>query len=121
MGVVKSAYDAAGGDDAEENQIGVKEIPDAVVEVGGEDKKEDKKEKGKEKEVMREEKESAPVVPAPAKATPKEKIRHDWYQSNQSVTIDLLAAGVPKVQVEANFEERSVSLSTYSLLGPANL
>jgi len=120
---VKSAYDKAGGDDAEQNKIAVKEIPDAVEDLGATESKG----KAKAKDVVEEKKveEKAPQAPtpvAPPKATPKEKIRHDWYQSAQSVTIDLLAAGVPKDQVEANFEPRTVSGHAYhSLHGLANI
>lgn len=110
---MKSAYDQAGGEEAEENKITVKEYPDTVEDVGDKDTAEDGKGKTKAKENGEkgkdEEKKVEAPVPAAPKATPKEKIRHDWYQSAQSVTIDLLAAGVPKDQVEANFETRSVS------------
>lgn len=108
IGVVKAAYDQAGGESAEENKITVKEIPEPVLEVSSEARNtSEKEEKGKRKV---EEVTSVQATPAVPKATPKEKIRHDWYQSTQSVTIDLLAAGVAKDQVEAKFEERSVSV-----------
>jgi suppressor of G2 allele of SKP1 len=93
---VKKDYEDAGGEEAECNQITVKEIPDQVDEVDG---------KGKE-EVVAEVKPAAPAAPKP---TPKDKIRHEWYQSTQGITIDLLASGVPKEQVEVKFEQRSVS------------
>jgi hypothetical protein len=113
IGLVKSAYDQAGGEDAEENKITVKEYPDPVEDVGDKGLVEEGKGKGEAKENGEkskvEEKKVETPIPAAPKITPKEKIRHDWYQSAQSVTIDLLAAGVPKDQVEANFEARSVS------------
>lgn len=99
---VKKDYEASGGDDAECNQVTVKELPEKVEEVGD-------KGKGKENEKSASVKPvAAPVVQKP---TPKEKIRHEWYQSAQGITIDLLASGVPKDKVEIKFEERSLELS----------
>jgi suppressor of G2 allele of SKP1 len=51
------------------------------------------------------------VAAAPSVAqTPKEKIRHEWYQSGQKVTITIFAKGVPKDKAEIHIEPRSVSL-----------
>lgn len=112
---VKNDYDIAGGEDAECNQVTVKEVPDKVENVGVvEEVKEKPKDKGKGKG---KEKEVAHVAEVPVQKptqTPREKIRHDWYQSSNTVTIDLLASGVPKDEVEVKFEERSVSCIGYS-------
>jgi suppressor of G2 allele of SKP1 len=68
---------------------------------------------------------SAPVSTAPAKAeeltpsqapkpvmpTPKDKIKTDWYQSPETVTLTIMAKGIPKDKVSVEFEERSVSVS----------
>jgi suppressor of G2 allele of SKP1 len=109
---VKNDFDAAGGDDAECNQTTVKEIPDPVEEVKSEveEKKVDKG-KGKAKE------NNGVVVPTPAPVpvaaaqTPKEKVRHEWYQSPNSVTISIFAKGIPKEQADIIIAEGSLEVS----------
>ena len=39
------------------------------------------------------------------------KIRHDWYQSHDSVTVTVFAKGVPKDKATININERSVEVS----------
>lgn len=105
---VKNDFDAAGGDEAECNQTTVKEIPDPVEEVKSE-KEEKKVDKGKGKESV-----VAPTpasVPVAAAQTPKEKIRHEWYQSPTTVTISIFAKGVPKEQAEIIIAEGSLEVS----------
>ena len=53
---------------------------------------------------------AAPVSTAPSQ-TPLDKIRHEWYQSNESVTINLLAKGVPKDQATVEIQPTTVSVS----------
>ena len=109
---VKNDFDAAGGDDAECNQTTVKEIPDPVEEVKSQ-VEETKVDKGKGKEKGN----NGVVVPAPTPApvaaaqTPKEKVRHEWYQSPTSVTISIFAKGIPKEQAEIIIAEGSVRIS----------
>ncbi|EUC46793.1 hypothetical protein COCMIDRAFT_35658 [Bipolaris oryzae ATCC 44560] len=50
----------------------------------------------------------APKPPAP---TPKEKIKTDWYQSHDSVTLNIMAKGVPKDKAVVEIEQDSVSVS----------
>ncbi|USP73006.1 uncharacterized protein yc1106_00280 [Curvularia clavata] len=50
----------------------------------------------------------APKPPAP---TPKEKIKTDWYQSNDTVTLNILAKGVPQDKAGVEIEENAVSVS----------
>lgn len=48
----------------------------------------------------------------PATTTPApQKIRHEWYQNNQSVIITLYAKGVQKDKTEVDIEEDSLSIS----------
>ncbi|KAI4650499.1 hypothetical protein J4E93_002855 [Alternaria ventricosa] len=68
---------------------------------------------------------SAPASAAPAKAeqpapsqapkpvtpTPKDKIKTDWYQSPDTITLTIMAKGVDKDKVSVEFEERSVSVA----------
>lgn len=96
---VKADYDRAGGDEAECNAVRVQQLPSVqaqTVEVAG---------RAKEGAEM-----STTTTTATVSAqTPKEKIRHEWYQSNQSVTITVFAKGVPKDQTEIILDEGSVS------------
>lgn len=43
--------------------------------------------------------------------TPPDRIRHDWYQSHDSVTFTLLAKGVPRDQTSIDIEPDSLSIS----------
>lgn len=55
-----------------------------------------------------------PSAPAPALIgvrTPVSKIRHDWYQSASSVTITLLAKGVPKDRTTIDIQPHSLAVS----------
>jgi suppressor of G2 allele of SKP1 len=52
-----------------------------------------------------EKKAEEPAAPKPVMPTPANKIKHDWYQSNDSVTVNILAKGAPKdatVEIEKN-------------------
>lgn len=85
-------------EDAEGRKVTIKEIPEKV--------------------------ERAPVEPQPKPSpasrtagtitsatlaqTPKDKIRHEWYQSNSKVTITIFAKNVPKDQTEIHFGTQSV-------------
>jgi suppressor of G2 allele of SKP1 len=113
---VKSDYDKAGGEDAECNKTTVKEVPDKVEEVA--QKAPEHKENSKPAAAKSEKaaiSKSEPVVPvteaATSAQTPKEKIRHEWYQSTSTVTIEIFAKGVPKDNAEVNIQEGSVSSS----------
>lgn len=41
--------------------------------------------------------------------TPREKIKHDWYQSTTTITISIIAKGVPKDRTTIDIQEGSVS------------
>ncbi|KAF1346071.1 SGS domain-containing protein [Delphinella strobiligena] len=43
--------------------------------------------------------------------TPANKIRHDWYQSSDSITLTLLAKGVPKDKAVIDMQPRSLNIS----------
>lgn len=87
----------------------VKETPDPVIEISSDDK--DNTQVGE----PADEPKSAPITMAPSQ-TPKEKIRHEWYQSNAKVTIMIFAKGIPKDKTEVVIEEGSVSLMYILLL-----
>lgn len=55
---------------------------------------------------------SAPAEgPKPVVPTPANKIKHDWYQSNDSVTVNILAKGAPKDATSVEFDKDSLSIS----------
>ncbi|KAK3045737.1 hypothetical protein LTS18_013604, partial [Coniosporium uncinatum] len=43
--------------------------------------------------------------------TPPSKVKHDWYQNNEKVTLTILAKGVPKEKATIDIQEHSVSIS----------
>lgn len=106
LGKVAKEYDAKGGEGAEGNETSVTEIPD--------------KKKGEVKKVVKPKvAEATPTAAAPKSltVTPKDKIRQEWYQTTNSVTIEVFAKGVPKDKAEVLIEEGSVSQTPLSLLG----
>jgi suppressor of G2 allele of SKP1 len=69
---------------------------------------------------------SAPAVAAASALgqTPKEKIRHEWFQSSNKVTITIFAKNVPKDQADIQFTENSVSICAFyftASIFPANM
>ncbi|OBT78687.1 hypothetical protein VF21_02296 [Pseudogymnoascus sp. 05NY08] len=89
-------------EDAEGRKVTVTEVPDEakLPEVG---KAVAAEEKGKAVT-------QAPQTSTPAQ-TPKEKIRHEWYQSSNKVTITIFAKGIPKDQAEVTIAEDSVEVN----------
>lgn len=54
----------------------------------------------------------SPASATPAVAqTPANKIRHDWYQSSDSITLTLLAKGVPKDKAVIDMQPHSLNIS----------
>ncbi|KAG9229830.1 hypothetical protein BJ875DRAFT_499625 [Amylocarpus encephaloides] len=106
---VKNDYEKAGGEEAEMNETTVKEVPDKPEEVGG--KKVETAPKVNKKENIAPKKVEAAVTPKTVTATPKEKVRQEWYQSPNSVTIEVFAKGVPKDKVEVVIEEGCLEVS----------
>lgn len=88
------------GKDHEQVKVTVKEVPDI---------QETKSEESHEPTPAT----AAASTPAPARPqqTPVEKIRHDWYQNNQSIYITLLAKGVPADKTQVDITERSLTVS----------
>lgn len=48
--------------------------------------------------------------------TPANKIRHEWYQTSDTVVVTLLAKGVPKEQAIIDIRDRSVCIQFYLLV-----
>ncbi|GAD91992.1 SGT1 and CS domain protein [Paecilomyces variotii No. 5] len=55
---------------------------------------------------------AGPAAPTPAASTPMapSKVRHEWYQSNDSVVLTLYVKGVPKDKVDVEFKDHSISI-----------
>ncbi|EHK97927.1 HSP20-like chaperone [Glarea lozoyensis ATCC 20868] len=101
---IKKDYDAAGGDNAECNKTTVKEIPEKAG-AGSETNKSNTKENVKPASSS-----TPAAAPKALAATPKEKIRHEWYQSPTTVTIEVFAKGVPKDKAEVVIEEGNLEV-----------
>jgi suppressor of G2 allele of SKP1 len=56
-------------------------------------------------------KSEAVATPKPIVPTPANKIKHDWYQSNDSVTVNILAKGAPKDATIVEFEKDALTVS----------
>jgi suppressor of G2 allele of SKP1 len=54
---------------------------------------------------------SNPEAPKPVVPTPANKIKHDWYQSADTVTVNILAKGAPKDTTTVEFEKDTLSVS----------
>jgi suppressor of G2 allele of SKP1 len=114
---VAADYELAEKDGREEQTACmVKEVPDKIEEVSAE---KDVKENIK-PTIPSLARAAAPSVAAPLQPTPKEKIKHDWYQSTDKVTISIMAKGVPKDKAEIIIEEGSVSDFPFILENDAN-
>ena len=117
--VVKD-FDDAGGEGAPGNETSVQEYPEKVHEISSaleestvSEKTYTKEQKGKMPEVT-----VAPVITA----TPKEKIRHEFYQSTDTLTITVFAKGAPKDKSEVIIKEGSVTIHHLnSLIPPTNV
>lgn len=102
IGINTGAYDKAKeekGEDCAECKVTVKEFPEEVKEEV--------------KDVAKPAAAAKPTpTPAPApglQPTPKDKIRHEWYQSDKSVSVTIFAKGVPQDKAEISIRSNSVS------------
>jgi suppressor of G2 allele of SKP1 len=63
----------------------------------------------------------AASIAASVVQTPPSKIKHDWFQSQDKVTVTLLAKGVPKDRLRVDIQERSVRVSQLCSRSIANI
>jgi suppressor of G2 allele of SKP1 len=88
-------------EDDEKRKVTVKNIPDVQVPTpvaAKPAKVEDKKS-------------TAPEAPKPVVPTPANKIKHDWFQTADSVTVSILAKGAPKDATVVEIEKDTLSVS----------
>ena len=98
----------------ERAQVKVKEIPDVELPKEGPTKNVDKSVQLK--EATSTSKPEVPKTPAAAPKsegvqTPASKIRHEWYQTTDTVVVTLFAKGVPKDKATVDIHETSLSIS----------
>jgi suppressor of G2 allele of SKP1 len=93
---------------AEGRRTTIKEIPDKVERAAPKESQPEKTAVGASQATS-----PAAVAPsAPSTAqTPKEKIRHEWFQSGNKVTITIFAKNVPKDKVDIQFTSDSLEVS----------
>jgi suppressor of G2 allele of SKP1 len=113
---VKADYEKL-GEEAEENKITITEIPDKVEDVKHTKQAEQVATEPPATNLASDLFSAVAATPLAPIQTPKEKIRHEWFQSSSKVTITIFAKGVPKDQAEVIFEPGTVSaLSSCALL-----
>ncbi|KAH3958160.1 hypothetical protein HBI81_215170 [Parastagonospora nodorum] len=95
-------------EDDEKRKVTVKDVPD--VEVPSAPAAAAAK-PAKSETVETKKTEKSVEAPKPVVPTPANKIKHDWYQSNDSVTVNILAKGAPKDATVIEFEKDSLSVS----------
>jgi suppressor of G2 allele of SKP1 len=94
-------------EDDERRKVTVKDVPDVEVpSAPAATPKPVKSEVAETKEA-----ETPAGAPKSVVPTPANKIKHDWYQSNDSVTVNILAKGVPKDATVVEFEKDALSVS----------
>ncbi|KAH7396182.1 hypothetical protein BKA66DRAFT_509258 [Pyrenochaeta sp. MPI-SDFR-AT-0127] len=93
-------------DDDEKRKVTVKKVPDVEMPSAPAPSKPAKSEP----EVSNTTETSA-ATPKPVVPTPANKIKIDWYQSNDSVTVNILAKGVPKDSATVDMEKDTLSIS----------
>ncbi|MCJ1382029.1 hypothetical protein MMC17_005141 [Xylographa soralifera] len=88
----------------------VKEVPDADTEKAGADAQKAETARASSEKAAAP-KPSTPAANSVTLATPPSKIRHEWYQSSDSVTVTLLAKGVPKERATVDIQPSSLNVS----------
>jgi suppressor of G2 allele of SKP1 len=97
MKVAKKLQDVP--EDDERRKVTAKDVPDVEVPSGSQASTTAKKT------------ETPAAAPKPVVPTPANKIKDDWYQSNDTVTVNILAKGAPKDKVTVDFDKDSLSVS----------
>ncbi|QIX01954.1 hypothetical protein AMS68_007471 [Peltaster fructicola] len=103
----ESKMSSLGADD-EKSKVTIKEMPDPSVIAAVQ---------AADKESVSSKKSAPPSASEPPKATPMEKIRHEWYQNNNSVFFTLLARGAPQDNTTVDITEHALSISFPSATG----
>lgn len=51
------------------------------------------------------------AAPKPLMPTPKDKIKTDWYQTHDTVTLNIMAKGIPKDRLSVEIEDECISIA----------
>ena len=94
--VAKKLQEIPEGD--ERRKVTVKDVPDVDI-------------SSTTQETAAKKTETSAAAPKPVVPTPANKIKDDWYQSNDTVTVNILAKGAPKDKVAVDFDKDSLSVS----------
>ncbi|TQS35934.1 hypothetical protein Golomagni_03630 [Golovinomyces magnicellulatus] len=108
MSKVTTDYDLNGGEQAECNAVTIKEVPENVDDNF--DETDQSTELNFKKEDVKAENDTLEVNTSASKP-PNSKIRHDWYQSQSHVTVNILAKDIPKESTTVNIKKRSLEIS----------
>jgi len=95
-------------DDEVKEKVTVKKIPDVEVPTATATTSKPAKTSQSEEPSKTE---TSAGAPKPAVPTPANKIKHDWYQSADTVTVNILAKGAPKDMTTVEFEKDTLSIS----------
>ncbi|KAI0998669.1 hypothetical protein K3495_g9525 [Podosphaera aphanis] len=100
-----------GGGEAQCNGVTVKEVPDRVEEIQQASPLSDDKSEENPDNSRKIGSEGTKPVTVTIRPTPLSKIRHEWYQSQDTVAIEILAKGVPKESASVQIQEKSLEVS----------
>ncbi|CAO2647344.1 Nn.00g082660.m01.CDS01 [Neocucurbitaria sp. VM-36] len=90
----------------EKRKVTVKNVPDVEIPSASAPPKTTKSEKDTPTK-----EDTSTSAPKPVVPTPANKIKIDWYQNNESVTINILAKGVPKDLATIEIEKDTLSIA----------
>jgi suppressor of G2 allele of SKP1 len=95
-------------EDDEKRKVTVKKVPDVEVPSAAAASTTPKPASSSKDEDSK--KTDAATAPKPVVPTPANKIKHDWYQSNDSVTVNILAKGAPKDTTVVEFDKDTLTV-----------
>ncbi|KAH7135124.1 SGS domain-containing protein [Dendryphion nanum] len=116
MKVSKKLKELEEGDDRA--KLMAKEIPDVEAPNSGLEKKEEVKDEKKPGGVAAEASQAAQSSSTPVVPTQANKIKHDWYQSNDTVSFTLMAKGVDKEKAVVDITKDALSI-TFPITDPS--
>jgi suppressor of G2 allele of SKP1 len=109
-------------EEAEGRKVAIKEVPDKVDRAPKQPQSEasvaSENAPAADAKVPTSGRTTSTTTTAAAAQTPKDKIRHEWYQSSSKVTITIFAKNVPKDQADIQIGAQSVRVPFYHKLHP---
>lgn len=118
--MVESKFSGMKSDDMKA-QVTVKEVPDIDLEnIGNDAQKQTRSSSNSQPtagEMSVSKSQQAPTVEKKPEQTPADKIKHDWYQNQQTVTVTLFAKGIPQGKASVDIQPQSLAISFPLLTG----